>query len=87
MISPMINSATLRELLKGELNTAMPLSAAHWRSTWFVPMQKQPMTMRFLASFSTRAVSLVFDRMPMTFTSLFDSKVKKVCEHNFCFQV
>lgn len=70
MISPITNSATLRELLKGELNTAMPCVAAYWRSTWFVPIQKQPMTMRLRASLSTRSVSLVLDRMPMTCTSL-----------------
>jgi hypothetical protein len=66
----MTNSATLRELLKGELNTAIPLSAAYFKSTWFVPIQKQPMTIRFFASLRTRAVSCVFERMPMTWTSL-----------------
>jgi hypothetical protein len=70
MISAMTSSATLRELLKGELKTAMPWSAAYWRSTWLVPMQKQPMTMRFLASLRTRAESLVLERIPMTWTSL-----------------
>lgn len=33
-------------------------------------MQKQPTTMRFLASARTRAVSLVLERMPRTLTSL-----------------
>lgn len=43
MISLMTSSATLRELEKGELKTAMPDEAAATRSTWLVPMQKQPM--------------------------------------------
>lgn len=70
MISPMTSSATLRELANGELKTAMPWRAAYSRSTWFVPMQKHPMTSRFLASRSTFSVSFVFERMPMTWTSL-----------------
>jgi hypothetical protein len=70
MISQMTNSATLRELLKGELNTAIPCSAAYCRSTWFVPIQKQPITMRLRASFRTRSVNLVFERIPITWTSL-----------------
>ena len=68
--SPMTNSATLRELLKGELKTAMPCFAAYCVSTWLVPMQKQPMTIKFLASRKTRAVSCVLERMPITWTSL-----------------
>lgn len=43
MISPMTSSATERELEKGELKTAIPCLAAWTRSTWFVPIQKQPM--------------------------------------------
>lgn len=74
IISPMINSATLRELLKGELKTAIPCAAAYCRSTWFVPMQKQPMETRFLASARTRALSFVLERIPMTWTSLSQSK-------------
>lgn len=71
MISAMTSSATLRELLNGELKTAIPLSAAYWRSTWFVPIQKHPTTIKFRASFNTRADSFVFDRIPITCTSLF----------------
>jgi hypothetical protein len=44
MISEMTSSATDRELENGELNTATPLDAAWSRSTWLVPIQKQPMT-------------------------------------------
>lgn len=69
-ISAIVSSATERELEKGELKTAIPREAAVVRSTWLVPMQKQPTTMRFLAAFRTCAVSLVFERMPMTCTSL-----------------
>jgi hypothetical protein len=65
-----MSSATERELEKGELKTQIPCEAAYLRSTWFVPMQKQPTTMRFLASARTRAVSLVLERMPRTLTSL-----------------
>lgn len=39
----MTSSATERELAKGELKTAIPALAAASRSTWLVPMQKQPM--------------------------------------------
>jgi hypothetical protein len=44
MISEMTSSATEREFEKGELKTGIPALAAVWRSTWFVPIQKQPMT-------------------------------------------
>lgn len=70
MISEMTSSATERELLKGELKTAIPCCAAYCRSTWLVPIQKHPTTIRFFASLSTRAVSLVLDRIPITCTSL-----------------
>ena len=43
MISLMTSSATDRELAKGELKTAIPALAAASRSTWLVPIQKQPM--------------------------------------------
>lgn len=66
----MTSSATLRELANGELNTAIPWRAAYSRSTWFVPMQKQPITSRFLARLRTFWDSLVLDRMPITWTSL-----------------
>lgn len=44
MTSEMTSSATERELENGELKTAIPARAAASRSTWLVPMQKQPMT-------------------------------------------
>ena len=42
MINAMASSATEREFEKGELNTGIQAFAAVLRSTWFVPMQKQP---------------------------------------------
>jgi hypothetical protein len=71
MISAMVSSATEREFEKGELKTQIPWEAAYARSTWFVPIQKQPITERFLADERTRAFSLVLERMPITWTSLF----------------
>jgi hypothetical protein len=44
MISAITSSATERELENGELKTGIPAFSAVKRSTWFVPMQKQPMT-------------------------------------------
>lgn len=70
MISAIVSSATEREFENGELKTAIPSWAAVFKSTWFVPMQKQPITVRFFAELRTRAVSLVLERMPMTWTSL-----------------
>src|SRR5437763_10280496 len=70
IISPIMSSATEREFEKGELKTQIPCEDAYLRSTWFVPMQKQPTAMRFFASARTRAVSLVLERMPRTLTSL-----------------
>ena len=46
MISAMTSSTTLRVLEYGALKTAMPRSAAASRSTWLVPMQKQPIATR-----------------------------------------
>ena len=43
MISASTSSATLRVLEKGALKTGMPRLRAHSRSTWLVPIQKQPM--------------------------------------------
>ncbi len=43
------SSATERVLEYGALNTAMPRSRAALRSTWLVPMQKQPTATSFLA--------------------------------------
>ena len=53
MISPITSSATLRVLEKGALNTGMPRLRAERRSTWLVPMQKQPTAIRRSAASST----------------------------------
>ncbi|KAG0735130.1 hypothetical protein G6F46_015799 [Rhizopus delemar] len=42
----------------------MPASSAASRSTWLVPMQKQPTAISRLASASTSALSWVRERMP-----------------------
>ncbi len=65
----MTNSATLRVLENGALNTGTPSVSAVRRSTWFVPMQKAPTAMSFGAAASTSAVSCVRDRMPTTCAS------------------
>ena len=64
MISPMTSSTTERVLEYGALKVAMPFAAAYSRSTWLVPMQKQPMAIRSVAASSTRGVMVVFERMP-----------------------
>ena len=46
MISAITSSTTLRVLENGALKTATPRSAAAARSTWLVPMQKQPTASR-----------------------------------------
>ena len=68
MISPRTSSTTLRVLENGALNTATPRSAAAVRSTWLVPMQKQPTASRSLPASSTSGVIVVFDRIPSTDT-------------------
>ena len=64
MISAMTSSTTLRVLEYGALKTAMPRSAAASRSTWLVPMQKQPIATRSSAASSTRGVTWVLERIP-----------------------
>src|SRR6478672_4630672 len=64
MISAMTSSTTLRVLEYGALKTAMPRSAAVSRSTWLVPMQKQPMASRSGALSRARLVIVVLERMP-----------------------
>ena len=64
MISPITSSTTLRVLEYGALKTATPRSAAAARSTWLVPMQKQPIASRSPAASSTRGVIVVLERMP-----------------------
>jgi len=51
-------------LLNGALNTGMPRWRAASRSTWLVPMQKQPMLISLSAWSSTSAVMVVRLRMP-----------------------
>ena len=59
MISPITSSTTLRVLEYGALKTAMPRSAAAARSTWLVPMQKQPIATQVGAQPSrTRSVTV-----------------------------
>ncbi len=55
--SPITNSATERVLENGALNTGIPRFAAAFRSTWLVPMQKQPTA----TSFPLRRKSLQSD--------------------------
>ncbi len=66
MISPITSSTTLRVLEYGALNTATPRSAAATRSTWLVPMQKQPTASRSDPAASTLSVTVVLERMPST---------------------
>ncbi|CCH79715.1 hypothetical protein BN12_540013 [Nostocoides japonicum T1-X7] len=63
-ISPMTSSTTLRVLENGALKTATPRDVASARSTWLVPMQKQPTARRSRAASRRRGVIVVFDRMP-----------------------
>ena len=68
MISPITSSTTLRVLEYGALKTATPRSAAAARSTWLVPMQKQPIASRSSAASRTRGVIVVLERMPSRWT-------------------
>src|SRR5471032_1766543 len=63
------SSATERVLEYGALNTAMPRSRAALRSTWLVPMQKQPTATSFLAWSKISSVSCVRERIPMKWAS------------------
>ena len=60
----MTSSATLRVLLNGALNTATPRLVAAARSTWLVPMQKQPTATSLRAASKMSSVSWVRERMP-----------------------
>ena len=64
MISPMTSSTTLRVLEYGALKTATVRRAAAARSTWLVPMQKQPTASRSVPASSTRSVMVVLERIP-----------------------
>ena len=59
----MIISATLRVFEKGALKTGTPRRFAPARSTWFVPMQKQPTerSLRPAASALSRHARLAAD--------------------------
>ena len=69
MISASAISTTLRVLLNGALNTAMPRAAAASRSIWLVPMQKAPMASSRFAPSSASSVTWVPDRMPISSAS------------------
>ena len=64
MISASTSSATLRVLENGALNTGMPRSSAAARSTWLVPMQKQPTPVSREAFSKNSRPSCVAERMP-----------------------
>ncbi|MOA27619.1 hypothetical protein D3C78_1485060 [compost metagenome] len=65
MASPSTSSATERVLENGALNTGMPRCMAESRSTWLVPMQKQPTTRR--SGLDSKAASrCVRERIPAT---------------------
>jgi DNA-binding MarR family transcriptional regulator len=68
MISAIASSTTLRVFENGALKTLTPCSDAASKSIWFVPMQNAPIATRLSAASSTRAVTLVFDRMPSSDT-------------------
>ena len=48
-VSPITNSATERVFEKGALKTGMPRFCAAFKSTWLVPIQKQPIATNLLA--------------------------------------
>ncbi len=52
------------------LNTTTPFLVADFRSTWFTPIQKQPIACSFLAASSTFFVICVLERIPSICTSL-----------------
>ena len=64
-VSPNTNSATERVFEKGALNTGIPKDCAALISTWFVPIQKQPIATNFLAWLSTFSLRFVRERMPI----------------------
>ncbi len=70
MISANTSSATERVLENGALNTGTPSSRAAFRSTWLVPIQKQPKATNFLAAANTSAVICVRERIPIKCASL-----------------
>ncbi|MNT75014.1 hypothetical protein D3C72_2138740 [compost metagenome] len=66
MASPSTSSATERVFEKGALNTGTPRCMAVSRSTWLVPMQKQPTTRRSGLPDSRLASRWVRERIPAT---------------------
>jgi hypothetical protein len=65
----MTSSATLRVLEYGALNTGTPRSWAASRSTWLVPMQKQPTANRRRELLNISAVRWLRERMPTMWAS------------------
>jgi hypothetical protein len=66
--SPITSSATERVLEKGALKTGMPRIRVVSRSTWLVPMQKQPTAISRSAAASASPLSWVRERMPSMWT-------------------
>jgi hypothetical protein len=69
MASASTSSATLRVLENGALKTGTPARVAAARSTWLVPMQKQPTAISRRAAARAAASSWVRERMPSMCTS------------------
>src|SRR3569623_1185950 len=65
MVSASTSSATLRVLENGALYSGSPFCCAAARSTWLVPMQKQPSPTSFSAALNPSAVIWVAERIPM----------------------
>ena len=72
-ISPNTNSATERVLENGALNTGIPRIFAALRSTWLVPIQKQPIAISLGAASIISAVNWVRERKPIKCASLIAS--------------
>ena len=64
MVSASTSSATLRVFENGALKTGMPRCCAASRSTWLVPMQKQPDAGQPRRALEDSAVNCVAERMP-----------------------
>ena len=70
ILTPHLTQPTIDDLFyqhqKGALNTGTPFLAPETRSTWFVPIQKQPSAIRDLALLSTSERTSVLERIPKT---------------------
>ena len=62
-MSPITSSTTERVFEYGALKTAMPFLPAYSRSTWLVPMQKQPTAVSVGRASMTLRVTLVLERI------------------------